>query len=238
MDDDLKKILEIQDVDSKIMEINRQILSLPEELKNLKDALEQKQKDEKEKEKTHTTIKVEKRQQETELKAIEDQIKSLQKKQNEVKTNKEYTALNDEIETLKKKQSFAEDTILNLMETDEKLTEQEKILSLKTESERKNIEEKEKEINQRIVELNKILEEKKKERELLLKKVNLKIFSVYEEIRKNKKNGIAIVNILTENNGSVCTGCNVYIASYMIEKIRKNKEITQCENCGRILYVG
>ncbi|MCL4378677.1 MAG: C4-type zinc ribbon domain-containing protein [Actinobacteria bacterium] len=237
MDDDIKKILELQDVDNKIMEINQQVLFLPEELKNLKNSLEQKQKEVKEKEKIHTNIKVERRQQETELKAIEDQVKSLQKKQNEVKTNKEYTALHDEIENLKKKISLIEDTILNLMESDEKLTGQEKIFSLKTESDRKIVEEKEKEINQKIAELNKILEEKRKERELLLKNVNPEIFSVYDEIRKNKKNGIAIVHVLTENNGSICTGCNVYIASYLVEKIKKSKELVQCENCGRILYI-
>ncbi|MCL5409107.1 MAG: hypothetical protein M1135_03740, partial [Candidatus Omnitrophica bacterium] len=129
MDEEIKKLVEIQNVDIKIMDITQQIVFLPEEFQNFKSVFEKKEKEKKEKEKIHTGIKVERRQQETELKAIEDQIASLQKKQNEVKTNKEYTAFLDEIENFKKKASAIEDSILNLMESDEKITEQGKIFS-------------------------------------------------------------------------------------------------------------
>jgi len=229
-------MLKLQAIDLEIKEKTKEIESFPEELYNLRKVIEQKQKEADEIKKKHTSIKVERRQQEAELKIIEDQIKSFQTKQNNVKTNKEYIALKDEVENFKKKDSSIEDVILSLIESDEKLAEQEKEFSMLIEKEKKHLEEKEEEIKQKTEESKKVLEQKSTEREPFLKNIDSQNLDVYEKIRKNKKDGIAIVEIAREEKGDICTGCNVYIPSYLAEKIRKSKEIVQCENCGRILY--
>lgn len=69
--------------------------------------------------------------------------------------------------------------------------------------------------NKNICKLEKTIEEN------LLKK--------YKLIRKNKKTAVAQV----QNN--ICSGCNISISTYILEKMKRDEEIVHCELCGRIL---
>ena len=76
------------------------------------------------------------------------------------------------------------------------------------------------------------IEEEKKKRENFAKEIEDKIYKLYEKIRKSKKDRIAIVKI---ENG-ICCGCYMTLPTFIVEKVKKKKEIVQCENCSRILY--
>lgn len=53
----------------------------------------------------------------------------------------------------------------------------------------------------------------------------------YKTIKKNRVNPIALV----ENDQ--CQGCNMSLPSLTLSKLKDKKELVECENCGRILYV-
>lgn len=55
---------------------------------------------------------------------------------------------------------------------------------------------------------------------------------LYEKLMKSKK-GVAISPLV----GNQCGGCHVKVIPATLVKVQADKEIAQCENCGRILYM-
>ncbi|MCM8758618.1 MAG: C4-type zinc ribbon domain-containing protein [Candidatus Omnitrophica bacterium] len=233
--EELEKLLELQEIDSKLQDINTLLQELPAQLRNLEreDVFLRQEMEEFKKATTH--LKVERRQKETELKAIEEQIKSLQSKLFDVKTNKEYQALQSEIQNLKMKASSLEDEILVHMEQDEQLKEKEKSLLLRIEQHKKIMVQKQREIEDKIEKLKAEQLLIQQERDECASNINRLLIDLYTRVKKSKKDGIAVCRISEDSNGCVCGGCYVYIPGYLREKVKKKTEIVQCENCGRIL---
>ena len=57
------------------------------------------------------------------------------------------------------------------------------------------------------------------------------LLAKYKQIKKNRVNPVALV----ENDQ--CQGCNMSLPSLTLSKLKEQKELVECENCGRILYV-
>lgn len=68
----------------------------------------------------------------------------------------------------------------------------------------------------------------KKEAEKITQNADKDILAVYYEIRAKKGSGAAVIT----NN--ICTGCNMMIATTIIDRIKMGKSIFYCETCGRI----
>ncbi|MCX7705885.1 MAG: C4-type zinc ribbon domain-containing protein [bacterium] len=233
--EELKKLLELQEIDSKLDEINKLLDDLPAQLKSLEKEDFSLQQEMEEFKKTSTHMKVERRQKETELKAIEEQIKNLQSKLFDVKTNKEYQALQNEIQNLKAKTSSLEDEILVHMEKDEQLKEKEKSLLQRIEEHKKIRMAKQKEIENKINQLKGEHALTQQQRNEYVTRIDRLLIDLYMRVKKSKKDGVAICRISEDSNGCICGGCYVYIPGYLREKVKKKTEIVQCENCGRIL---
>lgn len=63
----------------------------------------------------------------------------------------------------------------------------------------------------------------------LEEKIDKTILNKYTNIRNNRGTGIVAVK------NSSCSGCNIMIPTFMIDKLNNKKEIIYCESCGRIL---
>ncbi|MGB9642563.1 MAG: zinc ribbon domain-containing protein [Candidatus Ratteibacteria bacterium] len=233
--EDLDNLLELQDLDIKLNEIDALLEDLPQQIKAFEREGIAIQKELEELHKTSTNMKVSRREKEMELKAIEEQIKNLQSKLYDVKTNKEYQALQTEIETLKNKKSMLEDEILVYMEKDEQFKQHEKQLQEKMEKHRNLKTIKQKEIESKINQLEEERNQIKKTRDEYATCIDMVLLELYTRVKNNKKDGIAVCRITHDSNGSICNGCYVYIPGYLVEKIKRKTEIVQCENCGRIL---
>ena len=93
-----------------------------------------------------------------------------------------------------------------------------------------NIKDRENQVNSLKVEL---LEELKKEENTvqeIINTVDKNLFKDYKRIRERKGSGIAIVK------NDVCMGCHMIISENLVEKVKLEKKMEVCENCGRILY--
>ena len=106
------------------------------------------------------------------------------------------------------------------------------------ETAKKNIGAKETNLKHKKGELEKIIAETEKEeqefREQAAKakdKVDPRLLASYERIRKNYRNGLAVVPIVRD----ACGGCFNAIPPQRQSEIRQRKKIIVCENCGRIL---
>ena len=62
-------------------------------------------------------------------------------------------------------------------------------------------------------------------------KVEERLLASYDRIRKNYRNGLAVVPVLRD----ACGGCFNAVPPQRQSEIRQHKKIIVCENCGRIL---
>lgn len=157
-------------------------------------------------------------------------IKKYEEQQNNVRNNREYESLSKEIEyqnleiqvadkhKVKYETEISEKEVL-IQETEEKLKELEEILAQKKE------------------ELKGIMADTEKEEAELLEraeglkaKVDQRLMTAFERIRKNAHNGLAIVKIERD----ACGGCFSKIPPQRQLDIALHKKIIVCEACGRI----
>ncbi|MEM9081889.1 MAG: C4-type zinc ribbon domain-containing protein [Verrucomicrobiota bacterium] len=60
------------------------------------------------------------------------------------------------------------------------------------------------------------------------------LLDLYDRLRKTRGNTV-VVNLTQDG---LCEGCHVKVTPTTLLKVQADKEVVQCENCGRILYPG
>ena len=158
-------------------------------------------------------------------------IKEIAKKSNSVKTEKEIKALNLEEELAKDQLEAANEEIIRLERiidtkniTKEDLQKQKSALldELSTLQNDTNQE------KQTIEQERSVIYKQKEE---LLGKINQKILTFYEKIRKWAKN-TAVVPVKKQ----ACYGCFMRINDKTLLNVQKSDDIVTCPHCGRIIY--
>lgn len=158
-------------------------------------------------------------------------IKKYEGQQDNVKNNREFDALAKEIEIQG----------LEIQVCEKKIREHEYEIRTKTDVYEKavqNLEERKGDLSAKKVELDNITSETQKEEEVLLaeaekynEKIEERLLTAYNRLRKNYKNGLAVVTIERDS----CSGCFNKIPPQRQSDIRQRKKIIVCEHCGRIL---
>lgn len=158
-------------------------------------------------------------------------IKRYEEQQNNVRNNREYDSLTKEIEYQNLEIQLAEKRIREfstiLTTKNDEITKAQKILE-----ERKN------DLEMKKSELKDIVAETEKEEGALLNKsehnqkfIEARLLLAYKRIRKNARNGLAVVPIERD----ACGGCFSKIPPQRQLDIRMHRKIIVCEYCGRIL---
>jgi len=230
--EELEKLVELQEIDSQIKELEEEITSFPIKKKLLETQLNSALEKNNAAKKEHKKIQLYKKENELELEGMETEIKKLQARLNEVKTNKEYSSILSEITTLKAKKSKIEDAILLAMEKEDMLNSQLAELSAKNSMFAQEIELKIQQETEKIEKAKIALKQLQEKRDKIIPSISKNIYEIYERILKGKKDRVAICKL---EQGS-CGGCRVFVPVYIEEKVKENKEIVCCENCSRILY--
>lgn len=161
-------------------------------------------------------------------------IAQYKEKQNNVRNNREFESLNKEIEyqeleiqlhdkRISEAKAQKEHKKVVVVEVEEQLTGRETDLAAKK------------------AELDSIIAETEKEETKLLKKAETAmnklddhLQAAYNRLRKNMKNGLAVVPIDRDS----CGGCFTKIPPQRQLDIIQKKKIIACETCGRILVPG
>ncbi len=158
-------------------------------------------------------------------------IKRYEEQQNNVRNNREYDSLTKEIEFQNLEIQLAEKRIREfstiLTTKKDEITKAQTILE-----ERKN------DLEMKKSELKDIVAETEKEESSLLRKsennqkfIEARLLLAYKRIRKNARNGLAVVPIERD----ACGGCFSKIPPQRQLDIRMHRKIIVCEYCGRIL---
>ena len=215
VEEKLKYLYELQQVDSKIDNLRTLAGELPQEVKDMADEVE--------------GLKTRLHRVRTEN--ANASISRYKEQQNSVRNNREFDNLNKEIEYQELEIEASQRKIKHYSaELESKLQEKAKTT--------KDIEERTVDLNQKRSELDQILAETKAETEALVlrageieKKIDERLLSGFKRIRKSARNGLAVVKIERDS----CGGCHAKIPAQLQLDIRTRKKIIVCEFCGRIL---
>ncbi len=232
MHSELEQLLIIQDRQQKIRQIQTEIKTLPQQRANLEaqlaasiagvEALKQKGRQ----------VEVDRKNLELDVGTRSNSIAKLRTQQYETRKNDEFQAMGHEIERYENEIKKIEDQELELMMQADKvkaeLVEEEKKAGATKESISRqlvDLDEKSKTLESRLQELT-------NERAELAAKIDEDLLDRFERLFESK--GDAAIVALEHN---VCTGCHMKVTTATIMHAKAGKEIVNCEQCGRILYV-
>ncbi|PIU83076.1 MAG: hypothetical protein COS68_05905 [Elusimicrobia bacterium CG06_land_8_20_14_3_00_38_11] len=231
MNEQLIKLIELQDIDSKIDDANNNIEKISGEINLLQETLVKKKEQIESAKKDITSSDILKKEKEVEIALIDEKIKKHNMELNAVKTNDAYKALLTEIETGKNEKLKIEDELLVLMETDEKNSKDIKNLQKDYEKLEKEFAGKKALFENDLKKETAVVLQLSEKRKTKLAELPKNIADRYENIRKNK-NGAAVV--MVEDNA--CGGCHRNLPIHIIDELKKGKDLITCNNCMRILY--
>ena len=228
--DEIRGLLILQDRDKRLLTIAKDLAKLPQEearsraklagdeaaVKQAKDAL------------TEVELRVKKIEMDAETRRTT--VKRLRVQQFETKKNEEYNALGHEITRYEKEVDEFETRELQAMEevdgfrikfqqANEELGKTRAIVDADLVT-----------IRERHARMEEQQKELRAERDKLVQSVSEDVLPLYEKLLKSK-DGTAIATL----RGGKCTGCNMKVIASTAIAVQGEKEITQCENCGRIL---
>lgn len=202
--------IEVRDLEDEIQGLHSRETRMEEEINGINEFIEQKK---------QTIV------QSSEL------IKKYEKQSDNVKNNREYEAINKELEMQTLEVKLAE---RHIKDANEEIADKARALDVV----KKNIANKEANLKVKKSELDKIIAETEKEEKefaaLSAKaraSVDPRLLTSFDRIRKNFRNGLAVVPVVRD----ACGGCFNAIPPQRQSEIRQHKKIIVCENCGRIL---
>lgn len=232
LEEQLKLLIELQGLDTQILRIERDLESIPQELKKMDDAFEEKKSNLKKSEEALKTLQIKRREKEIDLESKESLIKKFRSQLYQIKTNKEYAALEGEIARTKADNSLIEEEILKIF--DQMDAENQKILKEKEllKAEEGRLSEQKKKFSEEVSRMKAEAEGLNAQRAVLAGKIEMTVLSKYDRIIKSK-DGLAVVPVA----GDSCQGCFRILPPQMIHEIRTKKELVRCGSCARILYI-
>jgi hypothetical protein len=165
------------------------------------------------------------------IKDSQANIKKYETQLNEVKNNREYDAISKEIEIQGLDIQVSEKKIREFgFEIASKTAIYEKALA-DLEARRADLEAKKDELGTITAETEKEETELSSQAETATGTIDDRLLIAYNRLRKNAKNGLAVVTIQRDS----CSGCFNQIPPQRQSDIRQRKKIIVCEHCGRIL---
>ena len=202
--------IEVRDLEDEIQGLHARETRFEEEINGINDFIEQKK---------------------AAIAQSQDLVKKYEKQSDNVKNNREYEAITKELEMQTLEVKLAE---RHIKDANEEIAEKARALDVM----KKNIANKEANLKVKKGELDKIIAETEKEEqefrthsEKARAAVDPRLLTSFDRIRKNFRNGKAVVPVLRD----ACGGCYNAIPPQRQSEIRQHKKIIVCENCGRIL---
>ncbi len=202
--------IEVSDLEDEIAGLNARQNRIEEEINGIQQFIEEKK---------------------TIIKDSGELIKKYEKQSDNVKNNREFEAITKEMEMQTLEIKLAEK---HIKDATEELAEKAKQLELAKKgigTKETNLKAKKGELEKIIAETDKEEKHYKKLEEAARSAVEERLLLSYDRIRKNYRNGLAVVPVERDS----CGGCFNAIPPQKQSEIKQRKKIIVCENCGRIL---
>lgn len=202
--------LEVQDLEDELVGLETRIKNFEDEIKELENAVAKKK---------------------VEISDAQVLIKKYETQQNNVRNNREFDSLSKEIEFQSLEIQLCEKRIKEFairLQDKQTVTADSRTIF---EERKRDLEAKKRELDE-IISETKIEEENLHMRSLMIStRIDERLLSAYRRIRKNARNGLGVVTVQRD----ACGGCFNRIPPQRQLDIRSRRKIIVCEYCGRIL---
>jgi len=227
----IKKLVELQGLDSELLVLKEQLVEAPKHLEELRDKFNTLKEQKSQIKEKLSILKEQKGKLEHDIEEDANRIRKSKNKLMMVENAREYHAMMRELDNLEKLNRLREEELSNLLEdlqaqqsVYEHLTEEITSLDEEIVEQQSSLDSELKKINARIQEL----EESRKK---ACTKVPAPILSRYNFIRERLNNPV----IVSVTNG-VCNGCFISIPPQTFIELQKGEQILSCPNCQRLIY--
>lgn len=231
-EENLKFLIDLQQIDRRLVQLEREARSIPEKKESLTErlrSLENGVQDAKDRHQ-HTLSSI--KQLELEVEAAKDKVRRYKHQQFEIRNNEAYRALEDEIREMNRGIRGFEDKELELMEQAEQLKGLIAERQAALEEESKHVSADQADMDTRLNRVLGDLEAMRGQREAMASKVEEEWLRRYDLILKNKGD-VALVKV---DGGGVCSGCHMKVPPHQVVEARNPLTMTFCSYCGRMLY--
>jgi len=229
---ELEQLLILQDRQQKIRQIENEIRNLPLQRKHLESQLaESAARLEALKQKARL-VEVDRKKLELDVGTRTESISRLKTQQYQTRKNDEFQAMGHEIERYEDEIRKLEDQELELMEQGDKLKVEVTAEEKKAATTKDSISRQMNDLGEKSKTLETRLQELARERKELAEKMDEDLLNRFERLFTSKGDS-AIVAV----EHGVCTGCHMKLTTATVKAAEASKEIVNCEQCGRILYI-
>jgi uncharacterized protein len=231
MKDDLKTILDIQELDMKMLRLVRVKKERLKEIEQIEALRKELHEQLTSKESEIADINKHIVSFEHKIGEIGEKVKKLEAQQSSIKKVEEFNALTQEMTALEREKIATEQKVSDLV--DKRVAEEELLGKIRESLQTSEVSSLslEKEIKDSITLINTEGSSLKAEREELAKGADEEILRIYERLLRNKKDRV-IVPI--ENR--TCSGCHIALTAQHENVVRKGDNLVFCEHCSRIHY--
>jgi len=228
---DLKLVIRVQDIDTRLIELRREIATLPKHIAEIEKKLVAHERKLEADRAALAANQKDRRRCEGDIQVQEQKISKLKDQMLQARTNEQYRAFQNEIEFCQKEISKLEDHILELMGESEPLDKNVKAAETALNAERQQVDGEKREARERTAADQKSVTELEGERAGIVAQVTPSVYGQYERVRKSR-HGIA----LAEAVDGRCTACHMAMRPQHFLDLKKGDAILLCENCQRILF--
>ena len=231
MNDELRTLIDLQGLDTRIGALEAEATRLPREITAVHAAVDESKKAV---ESAKSRLDTARKNQRAKEKDLDDNRVKRQKFEGQlyqVKTNKEYSAVLAEIEEVKQEKSRIEEEILTLMEQGERLAGEVKETEARFKAREAEGKSEELTFQHKLREVEGDLALLRSERRQVSAGLGPVVLADYDKLLRHR--GAAIVEVAKPN---FCGGCHVTITPQRLQELRQQNALIHCESCGRYLY--
>jgi hypothetical protein len=230
---ELEQLLVLQDRQQKIRHIQAEIKTVPLERSHLESQLAATEAGVESLKQKGRQVEVERKKLELDVGTRTESIARLKTQQYQTRKNDEFQAISHEIERYENEIRKLEDQELELMIEADKLKGEFEAADKSARATKDSISRQLTDLETKLQALESRQQELETERAALAAQIDDDLLDQFERLF-NSKGDAAIVAV----EHGVCTGCHMKVTTATAARVKAGKEIVNCEQCGRILYLG
>jgi uncharacterized protein len=231
MHPDIHKLIDLQQVDTRIAVLKAEVAALPVQVRQIEAKLAVSKA---RVEAVQAAIKADetaRRKYESEIQDQQQKISKYRDQSLNVKTNQEYKALLSEIEQAEAEIGKLEDKILEIMVAADARKEELKQAEAALKADTIEVEKEKGRARQQTAEDEKELAEQGARRQELRTNINDDALRHYDRVMKLRHSALAAVH-----EDQMCSVCRVMLRPQVYQDVVKGEEMVYCDSCQRILY--
>ena len=232
MNPDLRNLINLQDIDQKIINFRKQVSEIPNKTQAFQAELQQLTQAHQQKVALNQELTKQRRVRENDVEMMRTRLSRLKDQLMTVKTNKEYTAMLHEIQAADDHIRAAEDEILAIMEQTEAMEDKLAREAVELTVKEAELRDQDKKSELAIPALEADVSRLCAEKIALESIIGQELLGRYRRIAEARK-GMA----LAEAKDELCSACHVRIRPQVLADLLRTEEIHVCDSCSRILFI-